>query len=79
MRHSYLKFGRSSVPLEEKFNFNPFEFEAKSYLNHSLQSDVKFNRSSKTYLNDKNLINGQEIALIFLFRAENFELCIVKV
>ena len=30
--------------------------------------------ASKTYLNDKSLINGQEIALIFLFRAENFEL-----
>ena len=30
--------------------------------------------ASKTCLNDKNLINGQEIALIFWFRAENFEL-----
>ena len=30
--------------------------------------------ASKTYLNNKSLINGQEIVLIFWFRAESFEL-----
>ena len=61
--------------LEEKFNFfNPFGFEAESELNHKA-SKLMWNltRASKTYLNNKSLINGQETALIFQFRAENFE------
>ena len=63
-------------PLEEKFNFfNPFEFEAKSDLNDKASKMMlTLTGASKTYLNDKSLINGQEIALIFWFRGENFEL-----
>ena len=54
-------------PLEEKFNlFNPFGFEAKSDLNNKA-SKIMLNLTgaSKAYFNDKSLINGQEIALIF--------------
>ena len=54
-------------PLEEKFNFfNPFGLEAKSDINDKASKMMlNLTRASKPYLNDKSLINGQDIALIF--------------
>ena len=64
---------KDSIVLEEKFDFfNPFGFEAKSDLNDKASKMVlNLTVASKTHLNDKSLINGQEI---LWFRAENFEL-----
>ena len=56
-------------PLEE----NPFGFEAKSDLNDKASKMMlNLTGASKTYLNDKGLINGQEIALIFLIQSREF-------
>ena len=54
--------------LGEKFNFfDPFGFEAKSYLNQKASKMMlNLTRASKQlHLNDKSLINGQEAASIF--------------